>query len=80
MTPIMPNMLCMVVVYYSSGWANPYFLYIIISHTEIPLLQIQPRDLKNIIHDNISYSIVDVWNLKYNTNEYIYEIETDSQI
>lgn len=28
----------------------------------------------------IPYDITYLWNLKYNTNEHIYEIETDSEI
>ena len=36
--------------------------------------------LSEVRERKISYDIIDMWNLKYNTNELIYTAETDSQI
>ena len=40
-----------------------------------------PRDYhtKTERERQISYDITSMWNIKYDTNELIYEIETDSQ-
>ena len=43
-----------------------------------------PRDYhtkqsKSDIERQIPYDITYMWNLKYNTNEHIYKMETDSQ-
>ena len=35
--------------------------------------------LSEVRQKQISYDITYIWNLKYNTNELIYKIETDSQ-
>ena len=60
---------------------------ILLSHkkNEIMPLAATWMDLEIIILNEISetekdkYDITYVWNLKYNTNELIYETETDSQ-
>ena len=36
-------------------------------------------EVKSEKERQISYNITYMWNLKYNTNEHIYEIETNSQ-
>ena len=36
--------------------------------------------LSEVREREISYDNIDMWNLKYNTNELIYKTETDSQI
>ena len=35
--------------------------------------------LSEVREREISYDNIDMWNLKYNTNELIYKTETDSQ-
>ena len=54
--------------------------YSVIKKNEIMSFATTSMDLDIIILNKEKHHITYMWNLKYDTNELIYEIETDSQI